>query len=233
MLELKEIDAYYGMSHVLFRLSMTVGKGKAVCLLGRNGAGKSTTIKCIMGLVRIKSGEVSFKGESVAGLRTHEISQRGIGYVPEDRRIFRELTVLENLRVGQRSALGRQAIWTLEKIFSLFPLLENLAHRKGGHLSGGEQQMLAVARTLMGNPELLLLDEPSEGLAPLVVRAMCEQVLFLKEEQITILLSEQNVKFASAVGDLAYIIEKGQIRFHGSMSEISENEEIRTTYLAV
>lgn len=233
MLELRGIDACYGMSQVLFDVNMDVQRGEAVCLLGRNGAGKTTTIKTIMGFVKVIKGEIIYKGESLNGLPTHLICQKGIGYVPEDRRIFRGLTVLENLIVGQNPKNRNKGRWDLEKIFSIFPVLRQLAHRKGGTLSGGEQQMLALARTLIGDPELLLLDEPSEGLAPLVVRAMRDQILSLKAEGITILLSEQNLKFAGAVGDKAYIMEKGQIKFQGPMREIEENEEIRRSYLAL
>jgi len=231
MLELREIDAFYGMSHVLFGLSMTVGKGETVCLLGRNGAGKSTTLKAIMGLVETRGGELLFKGRSIRGAPSHEISRRGIGYVPQDRRIFLDLTVVENLMVGRQIRQEPETGWTMDGVFALFPDLSRLARRKGGQLSGGEQQMLAIARTLMGNPELLLLDEPSEGLAPLVVKAIRGRIHRLKEEGISILLSEQNLKFATSVGERVYIIEKGEIRFHGTTMEFLKDEELQRAHL--
>ena len=231
MLELREIDAFYGMSHVLFGLSMTVGKGETVCLLRRNGAGKSTTLKAIMGLVETRGGELLFKGRSIRGAPSHEISRRGIGYVPQDRRIFLDLTVVENLMVGRQIRQEPEAGWTMDGVFALFPDLSRLARRKGGQLSGGEQQMLAIARTLMGNPELLLLDEPSEGLAPLVVKAIRGRIHRLKEEGISILLSEQNLKFATSVGERVYIIEKGEIRFHGTTMEFLKDEELQRAHL--
>lgn len=234
MLELKGIDAFYGMSHVLFDLSMTVVKGETVCLLGRNGAGKSTTLKAIMGLVETRRGELLFKGQSIRGKPTHEISQRGIGYVPQDRRIFLDLTVMENLMVARRTYPDKRMAWTADEVFDLFPDLGRLSRRRGGQLSGGEQQMLAIARTLMGNPDLLLLDEPSEGLAPLVVKAIRGQILRLKEQgEISILLSEQNLRFATSVSDRVYIIEKGQIRFKGAVPEFLKDQEVQRTYLAL
>lgn len=234
MLELKGVDAFYGMSHVLFNLSMTVGNGETVCLLGRNGAGKSTTLKAIIGLVQTRGGEILFNGQSIRGRPTHEISQRGIGYVPQDRRIFLDLTVMENLMVARRTHPDKRKAWTADAVFALFPDLTRLARRRGGQLSGGEQQMLAIARTLMGNPELLLLDEPSEGLAPLVVKAIRGQILRLKEqEEISILLSEQDLRFATSVSDRVYIIEKGQIRFQGAVPEFLKDEEMQRTYLAL
>ncbi len=234
MLELKGIDAFYGMSHVLFDLSMTVGKAQTVCLLGRNGAGKSTTLKAIMGLVETRRGEILFKGRSIRGRPTHEISQTGIGYVPQDRRIFLDLTVMENLMVARRPHPEKGVAWTTDGVFVLFPDLKRLAGRRGGELSGGEQQMLAIARTLMGNPELLLLDEPSEGLAPLVVKAIRGQILRLKERgEMSMILSEQNLRFATSVSDRVYIIEKGQIRFQGAVQEFLKDDWVQRTYLAL
>jgi branched-chain amino acid transport system ATP-binding protein len=233
MLQLMQIDAFYGMSHALYGLTLSIDAGETVCLLGRNGAGKTTTIKSVMGLVEVRSGEILFRGEPLLGRRTHEISQLGVGYVPEERRIFRDLTVVENLIVGQRHGKKSNKIWSMEGVFFLFPTLKRLSHRKGGTLSGGEQQMLAIARTLMGSPDILLLDEPSEGLAPMVVKSIQEQVLRLKADHMPILLSEQNVRFATSVGDSVYIIEKGQIKLSGKAKDLLEDEAIRTTYLGI
>ncbi len=233
MLEIRGVDAFYGMSHVLFGLSMTVGRGETVCLLGRNGAGKSTTLKAIMGLVETRGGELLFKGRSIRGAPSHEISRRGIGYVPQERRIFLDLTVMENLMVARRTRPDKRMTWTADGVLALFPDQTRLARRRGGQLSGGEQQMLAIARTLMGNPELLLLDEPSEGLAPLVVKAIRGQIHRLKEEGISVLLSEQNLKFATSVGERVYIIEKGGIRFEGTMAGFLRREDVQKTYLAL
>jgi branched-chain amino acid transport system ATP-binding protein len=228
MLELRDIHAYYGASHVLHGVTLSARRGEVVSLLGRNGAGKSTTLKSIVGLVGVANGEVRFQGRAITGLPPHQVSRLGIGFVPEDRRIFGDLTVLENLRVG--AVDGR---WTRDRVFAVFPQLAALARRRGGSLSGGEQQMLTIARTLMTDPELLLLDEPSEGLAPVVVRALAETIAALKGEGLTILLSEQNVKFARRLADRAYIIEKGQIRFAGTIAELDADESIRRAYLSV
>ncbi|PYO00303.1 MAG: ABC transporter ATP-binding protein [Candidatus Rokuibacteriota bacterium] len=231
MLELRDVHACYGRSHVLHGVSLTARRGEVVCLLGRNGAGKSTTLKAIVGLVDLTGGEILFDGRPLRGLGTHEISRLGVGFVPEDRRIFTDLTVVENLRVGETN--GTASGWTLERAYDLFPALRRLATRRGGSLSGGEQQMLTIARTLMTNPRLLLLDEPSEGLAPVVVRALGDAIAALRREDFTIVLSEQNVKFARRLCDRAYIIEKGQIRFEGALAELDADETTRRAYLSV
>jgi branched-chain amino acid transport system ATP-binding protein len=229
LLALHEVDAAYGRSRALHGVSLEAGAGEVVSLLGRNGAGKSTTLKAIVGLVPVTAGSVRFDGRELTRLDTHEISRLGVGYVPEDRRIFSDLTVEENLRVGEKGAGG----WTLARVYQFFPKLAELARRRGGSLSGGEQQMLTVARTLMGNPRLLLLDEPSEGLAPVIVRALVQQVAALKREGLTILLSEQNLAFAARLADRAYVIERGQIRFAGAMQTLLADEGIRRAYLSV
>jgi branched-chain amino acid transport system ATP-binding protein len=202
--------------------------------MGRNGAGKSTTLKSIMGLIERKSGSITFASEDISHSRTYEIARLGLGYVPEDRRIFTDLTVAENLEVGRQPSRGeRTEVWTTERLFELFPNLAEARHRAGGRLSGGEQQMLTVARTLMGNPRLILLDEPSEGVAPIVVDAMADMMVELKKTGVAIVLSEQNLPFAELVSDRAYIIEKGEMRFSGSMHDLSANEELRRAYLEV
>jgi branched-chain amino acid transport system ATP-binding protein len=229
---MQNVCAGYGDARVLFDVSLRIEAGECVCLLGRNGVGKTTTMRCVMGLTRPSSGSIVWKGREVTGLPSHRIARLGIGFVPEDRRIFSELTVLENLDVAQRA--GRNgAGWTVERIFDLFPKLRELADRSGGYLSGGEQQMLTIARTLMGNPELLLLDEPSEGLAPLVVQHLHQQIRRLKNEGLTILLAEQNVEFSLTLADRVYILQKGQVCFEGAASEIGANEAIRRDFLAV
>jgi branched-chain amino acid transport system ATP-binding protein len=217
---------------VLHGVGLEAREGEVVSLLGRNGAGKSTTLKAIVGLVDVTDGEILFDGRSLRGRATHEIARRGIGFVPEDRRIFGELTVLENLRVGERDGRADRA-WTVERVFGLFPKLRELARRRGGSLSGGEQQMLTIARTLMTGPRLLLLDEPSEGLAPVVVKALGENIAALKHAGLTIVLSEQNVKFARRLADRAYIIEQGQIKFEGPFARLDADESIRRAYLSV
>jgi branched-chain amino acid transport system ATP-binding protein len=229
MLELADVHAVYGPSHVLHGVSLRAAEGEVVSLLGRNGAGKSTTLKAVVGLVEITGGDVRLDGRSLRGLATHAIARLGIGLVPEDRRIFADLTVLENLAVGARPDSG----WTVERVVGLFPKLASLARQRGGSLSGGEQQMLTIARTLMTGPRLLLLDEPSEGLAPVVVQALADNVMALKREGLTILMAEQNVKFARRLADRAYIIEKGQIRFDGTMSALDADESLRRAYLTI
>jgi len=229
LLTLAEVHARYGLSRVLHGVSLEARMGEVVSLLGRNGAGKSTTLKAIMGLVEVPSGRIRFGERDITRLPTHEIAALGIGYVPEDRRIFSDLTVEENLRVGEKGK-GR---WSAASVYEFFPRLREMARRRGGSLSGGEQQMLTVARTLMGNPRLVLLDEPSEGLAPVVVNALREQIAALKREGLTILLSEQNLKFAARLADRAYIIEKGELRFAGPMRELLADESIRRAYLSV
>jgi branched-chain amino acid transport system ATP-binding protein len=228
-LELVDVRAAYGPSRVLHGVTVEARAGEVVSLLGRNGAGKSTTLKAVVGLVEVTGGAIRFDGRDITGWPTHEISRLGVGYVPEDRRIFSDLTVAENLEVGAKGAGG----WDVARVYRFFPKLRELARRRAGSLSGGEQQMLTVARTLMGNPRLLLLDEPSEGLAPVIVRALGEQIALLKREGLTILLSEQNLKFAARLADRAYIIEKGEIRFEGSMRTLLEDEAIRRAHLTV
>ena len=228
-LSLDRVEAGYGLSRVLHGVSLTARAGEVVSLLGRNGAGKSTTLKSIVGLVEITGGSVRFDGREITRRPTHEISRLGVGYVPEDRRIFGDLTVEENLVVGQKG----DGVWSARQVYQFFPKLHELAGRRAGSLSGGEQQMLTVARTLMGNPRVLLLDEPSEGLAPVIVRALGDQIAALKREGLTILLSEQNLKFAARLADRAYIIEKGAIRHHGRMADIAADAALREAYLSV
>jgi branched-chain amino acid transport system ATP-binding protein len=228
MLELDGIHAYYGPSHVLHGVSLRVARGEIVSLLGRNGAGKSTTLKAIMNLVRVARGRLCFDGREIRGLPTHEVSRLGIGLVPEDRRIFSELSVVENLRVGER-----RDGWRIERVFELFPALRTLAGRPGGSLSGGEQQMLTIARTLMGAPRLLLLDEPSQGLAPVAVRALGECIIRLRAEGLTVLLSEQNLQLARRLADRAYILEKGEVKFEGTMAALDADEPLRRAHLSV
>jgi branched-chain amino acid transport system ATP-binding protein len=233
MLSVRKLETYYGRAHILSDLSLEVGKGEVVVLLGRNGAGKSTTLKSIMGLVRPARGEVSFADRRIDRLEPYEIAELGLGYVPEDRRIFTELTVMENLEVGRQVARAGAPTWTPARLFKLFPNLAEMTDRPGGRTSGGEQQMLTIARTLMGNPSCILLDEPSEGLAPVIVDQMAAAIRELKAEGLSVLLSEQNLHFATEVSDRAYIIEKGRIRFSGTMAELSANEDVRAQYLAV
>jgi branched-chain amino acid transport system ATP-binding protein len=234
MLEVSDLDAHYGLRQVLFGVSLRAARGEVVVLLGRNGAGKSTTIKAVMGLVPPSAGRVVFRGQDVAGRPPHVICRQGLGFVPEDRRIFPDLTVRENLEVGRRPGGNGEGIaWTPDRALALFPALEPLEGRRGDSLSGGEQQMLAIARTLMGNPALLLLDEPSEGLAPRVVQTLAEQFLRLKREGMSILLAEQNFHFAVRVGDRAYILEKGRIRYEGTVAELVADEAVRRKYLMV
>jgi len=229
MLRLDGVEAAYGPSRVLHGVTLDAREGEVVSLLGRNGAGKSTTLKSIVGLVEVTGGSIALDGRELRGLATHEISRLGIGWVPEDRRIFSDLTVAENLLVGAKGGGG----WGVGRVFEYFPKLGEMAGRRGGSLSGGEQQMLTVARTLMGNPRILLLDEPSEGLAPVIVQALSQQIATLRREGLTILLSEQNLKFAARLADRAYIIEKGQIRWEGPMGRLLEDEAVRRAYLTL
>jgi branched-chain amino acid transport system ATP-binding protein len=232
MLQLDKINTFYGLSHILFDVSLDIERGETVCLLGRNGVGKSTTLKSIMGLTPPRSGKIAFAGQDITGLATHRIARFGVGYVPENRIIFPDLTVRENLEMGiKKSETGGD--WTMEKIYQIFPILEERQRQEGGTLSGGEQQMLTIARTLMGNPILLLLDEPSEGLAPLVVRELYETVNQLKERDITIFLSEQNADFGLRLSDRAYILEKGQVYWHGNSKELKDKPTIMRKYLGV
>jgi branched-chain amino acid transport system ATP-binding protein len=232
MLEVEEIHTFYGLSHILFGISLTIDHGKVVCLLGRNGAGKTTTLKSIMGLTPPRRGSIRFKEEEITGTEPYLLVRRGIGYVPDDRRIFADLTVGENLEIATRRA-KRGAGWNRDRVYELFPSLHPIESRKGGCLSGGEQKMLALARALMGNPELLLLDEPTEGLAPTLVRTLEEQLRTLREAGLTALLAEQNVKSALRLSDRGYIIDDGKIRYQGNVEEIRNNEEIRRKYLLV
>ncbi|PTM42994.1 ABC transporter ATP-binding protein [Bosea sp. 124] len=233
MLEISALDAYYGRAHILQGVTFAMNRGEVLALMGRNGAGKSTTMKAVMGLVPPAGGSVSFEGRRVDGREPFEIARMGIGYVPEDRRVFSELSVMENLSVAQRPARSDAPHWTPERLFALFSNLGRMRDRPGGAMSGGEQQMLTIARTLMGNPKLVLLDEPSEGLAPVIVEEMAKTILALKSEGLTVLISEQNLHFAGNVADRAAIIEKGIIRFTGTMDELKANEAVRTQYLSV
>jgi branched-chain amino acid transport system ATP-binding protein len=234
ILEVEGINTYYETSHILFDVSLSVNRGEIVCLLGRNGAGKTTTMRSIMGLTPPKNGNIRFNGEELRGRPPDYIARKGMGYVPDNRLIFPDLTVLENLELGIKMPKNLQGeLWTVERIYELFPILAQRKHQFGGTLSGGEQQMLTVGRTLMGNPELILLDEPVEGLAPLVVKDLGKQILKIKEMGQTILFSEQNVNFATLTSDRAYVIDKGTIRYHGSIEELSADEEIKKKYLMI
>jgi branched-chain amino acid transport system ATP-binding protein len=219
LLELEDVHAAYGLSRVLFGISLEVNAGECVCLLGRNGVGKTTTMRSVMGLTPPNSDHVRFKSQDITGWSPHRVARAGIGFVPEDRRIFAELSVWENLDVARRAA-ARPGRWTIEAVTELFPVLGELRARQGGFLSGGEQQMLTIARTLMANPELLLLDEPSEGLAPLVVEALLAKISELKEQGLTILLAEQGIEFSLALADRVYVLEKGAVRFSGAATEL-------------
>ncbi len=237
MLHIQKLSAWYGAARILFGLDLEIGRGEVVALMGRNGAGKSTTLKAVMGLVE-RRGRVTFNGEDISRLNPYEIARRGLGFTPEDRRIFSDLTVMENLDVGRqpprRFADGAPApSFTPESLFQLFPNLAEMPNRLGNRMSGGEQQMLTVARTLMGNPFLLLLDEPSEGVSPLILEQMVDTILALKLQGLSMLLSEQNVHFARLVSDRAYVLEKGQLRWQGSMAELDSAGEVQRTYLTV
>ena len=233
-LELRSVHTHYETSHILFDVSLEVGQGESVCLLGRNGAGKTTTLKSIMSLASASAGSIRFNGVELVGRAPYEIARLGIGYVPDERLIFPDLTVRENLEIAIKpGAPGAPAHWTVERIYELFPVLVPLDARLGGYLSGGEQQMLTMGRTLMGNPSLLLLDEPVEGVAPVVVQELTKQIKALKAMGLTILFAEQNMHFATEISDRAYVIEKGHIRFHGTMAELEANEEIKQKYLMI
>jgi branched-chain amino acid transport system ATP-binding protein len=235
LLEVKEINTFYDLSHILFNVSLTINKGETVCLLGRNGVGKTTIFRSIMGLTPPRSGSIKLHGNEIKGKKPYEIARMGVGLVPEDREIFPDLTVRENLEIASKKGTKENQAedWTLDKVHRLFPILKDRDNQWGGTLSGGEQQMLTIARTLMGNPSLLLLDEPSEGLAPMITKAIEEQILLLKKEGLTILLSEQNSSFALRISDRAYILEKGHILWQGKSSELREKPEIMMTYLGV
>jgi branched-chain amino acid transport system ATP-binding protein len=238
MLAVEDLRAWYGAAQILFGLSLKVRRGEVVALMGRNGAGKSTTIKAIMGIIERRSGSVRFLGEEISRLAPFQIARRGLGFVPEDRRIFSDLTVVENLDIGHQPprvyADGRAApTWTAEKLYGIFPNLAEMRERRGAHMSGGEQQMLTVARTLMGNPLLVMLDEPSEGVAPLIVEQMAATIIELKKEGLSVLLSEQNIHFAQLVCDRVYVLEKGQLQWEGAMAALARDADAQRRLLAV
>jgi branched-chain amino acid transport system ATP-binding protein len=232
-LSVSGLNAHYGPAHILFDVGFEVGEGEVVAFLGRNGAGKSTTFRSLVGLVPRREGKILFRGSDISAKPTHEIARAGLGYVPEDRRIFTDLTVEENLAVGLQPPRPGAPTWTPERLYALFPNLAEMRRRPGGRMSGGEQQMLTIARTLAGNPSLVLLDEPSEGLAPKIVEQMADAILAMKREGLSVLLSEQNLHFARLISDRAYIIETGRLRFGGTMAELEAQPEIRDAYLAV
>lgn len=232
ILEVRDLVTGYGLSQVIHGISLEVEAGAIVCLLGRNGAGKTTTLRSIMGLTPPRSGRVTFKGEEITGCQPFEVARLGIGYVPDDRRIFPDLTVEENLEIVHR-VTRRDGRWTMERVYRLFPVLRELRGHRGTGLSGGEQKMLAIGRALMGNPALLILDEPSEGLSPLMVRTLLEAIRQIQAEGITLLIADQNLKFARRVGDRGYILEKGRIRYAGRLEELWANAEVVRRYLAV
>ena len=234
ILDVAGINTYYGTSHILFDVALHMKRGELVCLLGRNGSGKTTTLRSIMGLTPSKTGMVMFHGEDLRGRPPYYVAQKGIGYVPDNRLIFPDLTVLENLEIGAKgSEYSTGDAWTVDKTYAIFPHLKTLEKHLGGHLSGGEQQMLTIGRTLMGNPELILLDEPVEGLAPLIVKDFAEKLIKLKEMGVTILFSEQNIRFSLAIADRAYVINKGRIEYEGTIEDLSRNEEIKEKYLMI
>jgi len=233
ILNVDNINTFYGMRHVLFGVSLWVDEGEVVALLGRNGAGKTTTMRSIMGLTPPNTGNIRLRGIDIARKPVHLVARSGIGYVPSDKRIFKKLTVRQNLTLAGKKSFHGSERWTLDKIYGIFPTLHDLDSRRGGLLSGGEQQMLSIARTLMGNPDLLLLDEPSTGLAPLIVRALGEQIKKVKEEGLCVLLAEQNAKFGMEMSNRCYVIDKGEIRYHGTIEELKEQKEVLQTYLAV
>jgi len=221
VLQVRDLHAYYGRAHILQGVSFSIADGEVLVLIGRNGAGKTTTMKSLIGLVRPASGEIRFAGADIARAETYRIARAGLGYVPEERRIFTDLTVMQNLEVGQRPSRDGRPAWTPARLFALFPNLGEMRDRPGGRMSGGEQQMLAIARTLMGNPSLVLLDEPSEGLAPVIVEQMADAILALKREGVTVLLAEQNLHFATRVADRAAVIETGRIVWAGDIVELA------------
>lgn len=233
LLEVSDIVTLYGQSLILDRVSLAVGEGEIVALLGRNGAGKTTTLRSIMGLTPPRAGSIKLKGVEITGKQPFEIARLGIGYAPDDRRIFPDLTTEENLLIAGRIAKNKGNAWTAQRVYELFPDLERVQSSKGGSLSGGEQKMLAIGRSLMSNPELLLLDEPSEGLAPLVVKALVEAIVEIRKSGVTILVADQNIRFCRRIADRGYILEKGVIRYQDEMSKIWQNEEVVRRYLAV
>lgn len=232
LLKVSGLEAFYGAAQILFSVEFELAPGEVVALMGRNGAGKTTTLESIMGLVDRRSGSVDFRGHELIGLRPYEIARIGLGFVPEDRRIFTDLTVIENLEVGRRNPTdAAQEPWTPDRLFSLFPNLAEARDRSAGRMSGGEQQMLTIARTLMGNPQAILLDEPSEGIAPIIVDQMIDMIAELKKSGVAILVSEQNLPFAAAVADRAYVLDHGQIKYSGAIASLLNDEEVRRTYL--
>lgn len=233
MLQVEKIDTFYGSSQILFKVSLEISAGEVVALLGRNGAGKTTTLRSIMGLTRPKRGSITYKGDDISRKPTYKIANMGIGYVPENRIIFPDLSVLDNLNLASKTSSEGGNGWGVKRVFELFPVLKSRAHQHGGTLSGGEQQMLTIARTLMGNPNLILVDEPTEGLAPLLVKEVRKLILAIAETGTTILLSEQNIKFSLKSSKRVYIIEKGEIQYEGSVESLRENESVMKKYLAV
>ena len=233
MLEVEGLETYYGRAHILHGVSFTAAAGEVLVLLGRNGAGKSTTLKSLIGLVRPAAGTIRFDGAELAGQEPYRIARAGLGYVPEERRIFTDLTVMENLEVGRQPGRAGLARWTPERLFALFPNLGEMRDRPGGRMSGGEQQMLSIARTLMGNPRLMLLDEPSEGLAPLIVEQMAAAILALRAEGVAIVLAEQKLSFATGGADRAVVLESGRVAWSGTMAALQADEVARRAYLAV
>jgi len=233
LLKVEQIDTFYGQSHVLQGVSLSISEGEVVCLLGRNGVGKTTTLRSVMGLTPPRSGKIFLNDSDITGKPPFQIANMGIGYMPDDRRIFPDLTLFENLELARRLSKKGKVQWTFEKIYNLFPVFIDLKDRKGIHLSGGEQKMLAMGRALMKNPDLLLLDEPSEGLAPLIVQNLIEVLSRIRGEGVTILLADQNLKFCRKTSDRGYILEKGIVQYGGAMEEIWQNEEIVKKYLVV
>ena len=230
----EDVHAFYSTSHILFGVTLKVNRGECVCLLGRNGVGKTTTLKTIMGLAHAKQGSITYNGKSIVGLHPYEIARMGIGYVPDERFIFPDLTVRENLEIAIKDSVDRNITpWTVERIYELFPSLEPLDSHPGGYLSGGEQQMLTCGRTLMGNPLLMLLDEPVEGLAPVVVQEFTRQIKQLKKMGLTILFAEQNIQFATEISDRAYVIEGGRVRYEGTMADLEQQSDIKKKYLMI
>jgi branched-chain amino acid transport system ATP-binding protein len=233
LLEIERIETSYGLSQALFGISMTVERGEIVALLGRNGVGKTTVMRSIIGLTPPNRGIVRWKGEEIQGLPTYRIARKGVGFVPEDRRIFPDLTVWENLDIARRTGPEGKNVFTEERIYEIFPKLKELRDRRGGYLSGGEQQMLTIGRSLLTNPDLLLLDEPSEGLAPLIVEAMREQIGALRKEGLSVLLAEQSLDFVLSLSDRLYILEKGEVKFTGTPADVRANEGELQKYLTV
>jgi branched-chain amino acid transport system ATP-binding protein len=236
LLHVEALTAAYGQAQVLFGVSLEVRRGEVVALMGRNGAGKTSTLKAIMGLLPASAARLDYRGQPIGGLAPYRIARLGLGYVPEERRIFTDLTVHENLEVGRkppRPGTEAREAWTLPRLFALFPNLAEMEGRRASAMSGGEQQMLTIARTMMGNPDLVLLDEPSEGIAPVIVEQMAEAIIAMKAEGVSVLLSEQNLPFAAAVADRAYVIERGAIRYSGTMAALEADDTVREAYLTV